>query len=1188
MSQQTRPSPQKPIGVRLASLWDRPDLGRASASPENALIPVRLPDDRSRLDVVLVLVGIGLLMQGAADALARNGHTSPALPLFLIGIALDFGACAWRLTSSHATREERVWVSVVLGLSLLASYVMLEPLQLDTFDELDHVGTLVRLLDSRTLFPSNPVLPVSPYYPGLELATVATKWLTGLPLVMDELIVLAVVRVVIVLGIFLVVERVCHSPRAGGIGVLVYAASPQFYGFDAQYAYETIGLAFAVGAVYLLFFSVDAARPKMGRAFVLALGSVGAVVISHHVTGWLTIVFLVVWAVGLYLTSHPLRHVTIPSWRPWRASADSTDVPTDVPTDVSADASAEPVALEAPPSPEPNGSQAATTAREGFWRLRSTQARVIGVATLLGLAAGGAWTLYVGHILAPYLGPIFSDAAAEIRTALGNGRGDRTLFKSSSGGASPHWEIALILGSAAAWCLVLLPSLYSVVFKRSVRGGALRYIPAVIAATYPLSVLANVSSGSKLVAERATTFIFFGVAVVVGAWLAKRIARERRITERLGTIGVATLVFVGSLLFGIGPLVSLLPGPYQVGGDNLSYGSPSFALARWADTHLPAGSHVAADKDNGVLLNALGGVDSVTAEAGLVNPELLYFDDRLSIYDIYLIRKADIRYLVVDQRLAQSPPLYGTYIADGEPPKRLTLPELTKFDTYPFIKRIYDNGAIQVYDLTPLLNPSQRAAPAGAPVGGSGLNVGVFVLAAAVAALWALRLRRRRAKVHDGAHLVVCGLVAALVLGVFGAFLIRWTHAPPEIVAIVVLLVLLGLSLRPPGWRLRPWAGVGQGPAGPAGSADPDEPEGRGPATNGERGLGRDGITPSAVSVPMQASAPTGPSSDSVVVGLTFYERREIKDVLAYLRVLADPDDDGALRRVANIPKRGLGPRSVSRLADWARKNDVSLDEAIDRADEAGLRGKALQGALGLSDLLAELRQLADETNPGDLVELVTERTGYMARLVNEQSSEAAGRIENVTELAARARAFDSLAAFLEAAALAEEDGREPMATPTLSASGATVPESAVTSGVPAAGWTRTRRSRVLLGALGVALFALGAGLATGAALKDWTPPPELSIATSTADRSVAQVQLGSAGPIAASLDVANGGRTLWRSTLDRTTAAQNVDIPSRYLKKGSRVELVTDGHMLRWVDGWVARVPELRPTGKRSAGARL
>ena len=166
-----------------------------------------------------------------------------------------------------ASRSERIWISVILGLGLFASYAMRHPLLLDSFDELAHAGTLARLLDSRAVFPSNPILPVSPYYPGLELATAATRWLTGLPLVLDQLIVLAAVRIVLVLGVSSSSQSERAILPAGGIGVLVYAASPQFYGFDAQYAYETLALAFAVAVGVFLFVSIDTASPRMGRAF---------------------------------------------------------------------------------------------------------------------------------------------------------------------------------------------------------------------------------------------------------------------------------------------------------------------------------------------------------------------------------------------------------------------------------------------------------------------------------------------------------------------------------------------------------------------------------------------------------------------------------------------------------------------------------------------------------------------------------------------------------------------------------------------------------------------------------------------------------------------------------------------------------------------------------------------------------
>ena len=1010
---------------------------------------------------------------------------------------------------AHAARRERVLVSLTLGLGLLASYVMHQPLQLNNFDELIHVGTLVQLLNSHSLFPTNSILPVSPYYPGLELATAATRWLTGLPLVLDQLIVLAAIRVVLVLVVFLVVERACHSSRAGGVAVLVYAANPQFYGFDAQYAYETIALAFAAAVVYLLFVSIDADRPKMGRSFALALCCIVALVFSHHVTTWFTIGFLVVWAAGLYLTSHPSSRL-----RPALgiAAAPSTGV-------------SETLLVSEGPSNVPS-SRASGDERIG--EKRRTQAGIVGIAAAVGLVLGGAWTVYVSRLLAPYLGPAFSAAAAEISQALGSGHGNRALFHNAAGGGSPPWVVALILIAVIGWCVLLVPSLYSVIFRRKVRGGALRYLPAAIAATFPISLLADVSSSSKAVADRASTFIFFGVALVVGAWLATRISRERQTIERVVTIGVATVMFLGSLIFGFGPVVSLLPGPYVVGGDSLSYGSPSYAVAHFADTHLPAGSFVAADHDNGVLLLALGGV----TPARKVNPEAIFFDRSFSLYDIYLVRQDHIRYIVVDDRLARGRPLYGVYIAAGEPAKRLTLAELYKFDSHsPFIKRIYDNGQIQVYDVTAMLHRSARAAPAGAPVGGSGFNVGIFLLATLVAVLWLVRLRRRSGPFPDVEHVVVCGVVSALVIGVFGAFLVRLTHVPPDLAAIVVLLFLLALGLR--GMPAHPWY------LAPFRRGSTDE-------------------TPGPV--------PSSGLPSKVWAEDDFYERREIKDILAYIRVLVDPDDEVSARRIINVPKRGIGDRSVARMAEWARVNHASLRHAIDRAEEAGLTGRALLGAQRLSETLAELRPFLRTVDPAELVKLVADRTGYAAELAAEHTNEADGRLQNLAELSAVAGAFDDVTSFL--AAVAPVAGfREPVPAATMSAHTDAGRPDTLSAG-PTARKSPHPRSQVLLGCLGVVLFALGATVASVSSLGQLTPPPELSIATSPIGHSVASVQLGSAGPIPAQLEIRNGGRTLWRSRLARTTKAQSVSLPSRLLSHGSRVVLVSGGHTLRRVDG--------------------
>jgi DNA helicase II / ATP-dependent DNA helicase PcrA len=173
-----------------------------------------------------------------------------------------------------------------------------------------------------------------------------------------------------------------------------------------------------------------------------------------------------------------------------------------------------------------------------------------------------------------------------------------------------------------------------------------------------------------------------------------------------------------------------------------------------------------------------------------------------------------------------------------------------------------------------------------------------------------------------------------------------------------------------------------------------------------------------AQSLPLETSMKFSGIPYKVVGGAKFYDRREIKDILAFIRVLANPEDEVSARRIVNVPKRGIGDTSVGRLAAWAQVHGVTFSEAIDRAEEAGLSGKALHGAQQLSKTLGELRPLVQTVNPADFVQLVADRTGYLAELVAEHTHEADGRIENLAELASQAGDFDDVQGFLETVAL--------------------------------------------------------------------------------------------------------------------------------------------------------------------------
>ncbi|MEY2566386.1 MAG: ATP-dependent helicase UvrD/PcrA [Actinomycetota bacterium] len=159
-----------------------------------------------------------------------------------------------------------------------------------------------------------------------------------------------------------------------------------------------------------------------------------------------------------------------------------------------------------------------------------------------------------------------------------------------------------------------------------------------------------------------------------------------------------------------------------------------------------------------------------------------------------------------------------------------------------------------------------------------------------------------------------------------------------------------------------------------------------------------------------------------VVGGTKFYDRREVKDVLAYLRAVTNPSDEVSLKRIVNVPKRGVGDTSVARLDTWARANGRPFADALTHAEEAGVAGKALGGLRALNDVLDDVRAaLAEGAAPVRLLELVLDATGYVAELEAERTIEAAGRLENVAELVGVAADYDSLDELLEAVSLVSD-----------------------------------------------------------------------------------------------------------------------------------------------------------------------
>ncbi|ETA66317.1 DNA helicase PcrA [Haloechinothrix halophila] len=169
-----------------------------------------------------------------------------------------------------------------------------------------------------------------------------------------------------------------------------------------------------------------------------------------------------------------------------------------------------------------------------------------------------------------------------------------------------------------------------------------------------------------------------------------------------------------------------------------------------------------------------------------------------------------------------------------------------------------------------------------------------------------------------------------------------------------------------------------------------------------------------------------------VVGGVRFYERREVRDALAYLRVLANPQDTVSLRRILNVPKRGIGDRAEATVAAYAERERISFADALRVAatsgSDIGLAARSANAIARFVELMDELGKLveADEP-PADILEAVLERTGYRAQLDESDDPQDATRLENLTELVTVAREFGEMpeAFQTEADAVSAEEDAE-------------------------------------------------------------------------------------------------------------------------------------------------------------------
>jgi hypothetical protein len=252
-----------------------------------------------RVALSSLVTAFGMLLISVSYTTSRSAWGG-AEPLFWLGFVFIVSPALIYLTSSLPGRGERQAILVVLALGLYALKVFYNPIFFSFGDELQHLRSAQDLLASGRLFEPNPILPVSPSFPGFESVISAVVSLSGLSIFQAGLLAVGMAKVLAVLALFALYELLGGSPRIASVGVLLYASNPHFAFFDSQFAYESLGIplvAFALVAI--------ARRSMSAHAhwMLLPIGLLGilAVVTTHHVSSYVLLLVLAAWSIASLL-----------------------------------------------------------------------------------------------------------------------------------------------------------------------------------------------------------------------------------------------------------------------------------------------------------------------------------------------------------------------------------------------------------------------------------------------------------------------------------------------------------------------------------------------------------------------------------------------------------------------------------------------------------------------------------------------------------------------------------------------------------------------------------------------------------------------------------------------------------------------------------------------------------------------
>jgi hypothetical protein len=606
-----------------------------------------------RVPLLALVASAGLLMIAAAYVLAADG-SSGTEPLFWIGFLVIGGPITIRLAAAAPLARERVALLLVLGMALYLASVARSPEAFTGYDELLHFRSLNDVLASGRLFEQNPLLSVSPHFPGLEILTAAVIQVSGADPFTTAVVLLGAVRILFVLALYGLYVEASGSERVAGLAGAIYMLNPNFAFFDSQFAYESLALPLV--PALLLAVAFRARRTDSTRWLSLAVIVCGlTIVVTHHITTYVTIAIL-----GAWLFVHLVRW----RWDRYRGA---------------------PIA----------GTLLLVGIAGGVWLVlvASITMQYLG-APLAGAVEELSRLLEAGAARTPFQSATGAIAPLPERLL---GLGTAALLCATI----PIGLIPLVRHLRDS-SLALLLGLMALGYPLSLIG---RLMPTGSEAAG--RSLAVISLGLSFVAALAALQLLeLPSSLRAGPTPLRRAAAalERRTIRGIWWSGFAAAVAVlvlGGVVIGTAPSTRF-PGPYLVGADVRSIDASSTKAAVWTTETLGPHQRIAADRVNRLLQGAYGQADVVFHGSDGVETWRIFLSPGVGAAEAALLREGRIRYVLIDRRLSTSLPLIPFYYEEGEifegshlvpvPPDILA-----KWDGAAGVDRIYDSGAIQIY-----------------------------------------------------------------------------------------------------------------------------------------------------------------------------------------------------------------------------------------------------------------------------------------------------------------------------------------------------------------------------------------------------------------------------------------------------------------------------------------------------------